>query len=67
MWNLKYDTNKPIYKTETDSQKEKRLVVAKGEWGKNGMNGELGVSRCKLLHLECINNEVLWFITGLYI
>ena len=20
MWNLKYDTNEPIYKTETDSQ-----------------------------------------------
>ena len=20
MWNLKYDTNKPVYKTETDSQ-----------------------------------------------
>ena len=26
MWNLKYDTNEPIYKTETDSDIENRLV-----------------------------------------
>ena len=30
MWNLKYDTNVLIYKTETDSDIENRLVVAKG-------------------------------------
>ena len=32
MWDLKiqYDTNELIYKTETDSGKEKRLAVAKG-------------------------------------
>ena len=29
-WNLKYDTNEPIYKTKTDSDVENRLVVAKG-------------------------------------
>ena len=31
MWNLKYDTNGPIYETETLIDIEKRLVVAKGE------------------------------------
>ena len=32
MWNLKYDTNKPIYKTETDSQTKKtNLWLPKGE------------------------------------
>ena len=32
MWNLKYDTNKPIYKTETDSQAKKtNLWLPKGE------------------------------------
>ena len=31
MWNLKYDTNQHIYKTETLTDIEKRLVVAKGE------------------------------------
>ena len=32
MWNLKYDTNQPIYKTETDSQAKKtNLWLPKGE------------------------------------
>ena len=38
MWNLKYGTNEPIYKTETDSDIENRLVVAKGEGGGSGMD-----------------------------
>ena len=33
MWNLKYDINELIYETETDSQTENRLVVAKGDEG----------------------------------
>ena len=40
MWNIKYDTNEPIYETETDT--ENRLVVAKGEW--TGGRDGLGVS-----------------------
>ena len=32
MWNPIYDTNELIYKTETDSQIENRLMVAKEEW-----------------------------------
>ena len=32
VWNLKYDTNEHIYKTETDT--EIRLVIAKGEVGR---------------------------------
>ena len=31
MWNLKYNTNESIYKTETDSDKENKLLVTKGE------------------------------------
>ena len=31
-----------------------------------GMDWEFGVSRCKLLHLEWINNEIL-YSTGNYI
>ena len=59
MWNLKYGRNGPIYKTETDSNIENRLVVTKGEEGECGMDWEFGVSRCKLLHLECIDNKVV--------
>ena len=40
---LKCDANEPVCKTETDSDIENRLVVAKGEGGESGMNGEFGV------------------------
>ena len=48
MWNLKYDTNEPVYKTDT----ENRLVVAKGHAGE--MEWEFWVSRCKLLYTEWV-------------
>ena len=38
---------------------ENRLVVAKGEGGRSGVNWELGVNRCKLLLWEWISNEIL--------
>ena len=38
-----------------------------GEGEGNGINGESGVSRCKVLHLEWISNEVLLCSTGKYI
>ena len=50
MWNLKYDTNEPIY--ETDSQTEKRLVVAKGKEGGEEMDQECGINRGKLLYID---------------
>ena len=49
MWNLKYGTNIPIYRTETFINMENRLLVAKGEGGGSGVDWEFGVSRCKLL------------------
>ena len=37
MWNLKYDTYELIYKTDTDSQTENKLMVSKGEvWSGEG-------------------------------
>ena len=47
---------------------EKRLMVAKGEVGGrgSGMDWELGVSRCKLLHLELISSDVLLYRTKNY-
>ena len=35
--------------------------------GGSGMDWKSGVSRCKLLHLEWISNEVLLYSTGNYI
>ena len=40
MWNLKYDTNELIYKTNRLTDIENRLVVAKGE----GWIGSLGLA-----------------------
>ena len=64
MWNLKYCTNEPIYKTETLIDIQNSLVVAKGEGKGSKMDLEFGVDRCKLLHLEWISNEVLLYSTG---
>ena len=44
-----------------------RIVVAKGQRRSSGMDWEFGVGRCKLLHLENINNKVLLNSTGDYI
>ena len=46
---------------------DNRLVVAKGEGKRSGVDGELGVGSCKLLHLEWISNEVLLYSTANYI
>ena len=44
MWNLKYDTNEPIYKAETDSQTQKTaLWLPMGQGEGEGWNGSLGL------------------------
>ena len=45
---------------------ENRLVVAKGEGVGRRMEWEVGVSRCKLLYVEWINNNVLLYRTENY-
>ena len=53
MEHLKYDMNKLLYKTETDSHMENGPVVARGRGKEGGMDWEFGTSRCKLLYIEC--------------
>ena len=43
---------------------ENKLVVDKWEGGGYGMDWEFRVSRCKLLQLEWINNEILLYGIG---
>ena len=43
-----------------------QTVVANREGGR-GVDWEFGVSKCKLLHLQRISNEILLFNTGNYI
>ena len=48
MWNLKYDTNEHIYKTETDSQMQRMdLWLPRGRGGGGGKDWRLRVNRCK--------------------
>ena len=42
---------------------ENRLAVAKRRGG-GGMDWEFGISRCKLLYIEWINNKVLLYTQG---
>ena len=46
---------------------ENRLVVAKGEGEGVGMDGVLGVNRCRLLPLEWITNDIQLCSTGNYV
>ena len=54
MWNLKHGTN----------DHGRQTCGYLGEEGGIRMDGEFGVGRCKLLHLEGISNEVLLYRTG---
>ena len=64
MWNLKYgQMNLSTEKKQTHRHGE-QTCGCQGEGGGSGMDVEFGVSRCKLLHLEWISNEVLLYSTG---
>jgi len=39
-------------------------MVAKGEGAEGAMDLEFGISRCKLLYIECVNNKVPVYSTG---
>ena len=41
-----------------------QICGCQGGEGRSGMEGEFGVGRCELLHLEWITNEVLLYSTG---
>ena len=66
MWNLRYDTNELIYETETGSQRT-HLLLPRGRGGWEGKDWEFGVSGCKVLYTEWINNKVLLYSTVNYI
>ena len=53
----------------TKQKQMQRLLIAGGGGGVGvggGMDWEFGISRCKLLYTECINNKVLENSTGNY-
>ena len=64
MWNLKYDTNELIYKTETDSQTQKtNLWLPKGQRGESDKLGD-GINIYTLLYIKQITNKDLLYSIG---
>ena len=61
MWNLKYDTNL----RNKNRLIENRLGLGGGELGRK--DWEFGISRCKLVCTERINNMVFLYSVGNYI
>ena len=66
MWNLKNDTNEPIYETETDSQTQRTELWSPGVWGWTGSLG-LVDANYYIQNIKQINNKVLQYSTGNYI
>ena len=64
IWNLKYDTNELIYKTEIDSHTD---CGCNGEEGWRGTNWKFGISRCKLLCILYIGGLNNTYRTGNYV
>ena len=67
MWNLKYDTSELIYETDRNTDIENRLWLPRGRRARKGRSGSFGLSRCKLVYIEWMNNKVLLHSTGNYI
>ena len=59
---LKYGTNEPIFKTESDSQSQRIDLWLPGDVGRKDL--VFGVSRCKLLYTKLINNNILLYSRG---
>ena len=59
LWNLKRDTKEPVWNTERCTDTEGRLAAAQGQGVGRRMEWGVGVSRCKLSHLEWSNKTLL--------
>ena len=66
IWNLIYGTDEPFHRKENDGLGE-QTCGCQGEGGGRGMDGVLGVHRCRLLPLEWISSEILLCSTGNYV
>ena len=62
-WNLKYDSDEPMYGTDSQTWRID-LWLPRRRGGEVSMDWEFGISRCKLLYIEYINNKILLHSTG---
>ena len=71
IWCHLYVGSKIWHKRTTEQKQTQRYreqtYNAKGLGGGGGMDWELGIGSCKLVHIEWINNKVLLYSTGDYI
>ena len=61
---LKYGTDDPIYKIETDHSQGKQTCGSQRKRGGSGMDREFGLLGCKLLDLEWMGNGALLYSIG---
>ena len=61
MWDLKYGTEDPVCRSETDNGPGEQACALRG---KSGMDEEFGAGRCRLLHLEWMGDGVLLYNVG---
>ena len=66
MWNLKYNTNEHIYKTQTDSQTKRTTALWLQEGGEQRRDG-WGVWDQQMQTVGWVNNKVLLHSTENYI
>ena len=59
--------NQSTKQRQTHGHREQTVVAKVGAGGRCGMDWGFGVSRCDLLHLEWISNEILLYSTKNYI
>ena len=57
----------PTKQKQTHRHREQTCGCQRGGRVGGGMDWEFGISRCKLLHIEWVNNKVLLYSTGNYI
>ena len=67
MWNLKYNANELIYKTENRLRPREQICGCRGGGGREGMKWEFGVSRGTVSYMGWINSKVLLYSIGNYI
>ena len=60
-------TQMNLCRKQKKTHTENRPVVAKGEGHGGELHWEFGISKCKVLYTERINNKVLLYSTGSYI
>ena len=66
VWDLTYNINEFIYERKRGSQTQRTdlWLLRRSRVGGGRMEWEFGISRCKLLYIEWINDKVLLYSQG---